>query len=468
MTGSHRLRGDTGGARAGDDEAHGTIPVAAGARAAGPLRRLLPSAQFSRRVALLAGGAAVGQGVMVLASPLLSRLYTPADFGVLAIFLSINYLLTLVAALRYDMAILLPEDDDTAGVVLALALLTVCATSGLFGAVLWLAGGEIVRRAGIPELGPYLWLVPVTLLGSGVYLVLTGWAVRAGRYRAIAGTQLRQGIIVVLLQTVLSGLGTAGLLLGAATGQASGTETLGIAAWRRHGHALRRLDVRRLLRVAARYRRFPLVGAPAALMNSVGLTLPTLVLGAFYNPQVVGWFALAQRVIARPVQLFAGSISQVYNGEIAKALTTDPRALPRILARVIVLMAAIALPYIAVLTLAGPRLFSFVFGTAWTEAGVYARLLAVGFVFQACISPVGDTLELLQRQDLYMIRECIRLAVLAAAVTLAAVLDLDAAGMVALVSVAVAVVYLVFLALVVYAVRVHVRTHAGRAHAGSG
>ena len=49
------------------------------------LRRLLPKNAFARGVSVLVGGTAGAQLLTILAAPLLTRLYGPEDFGLVAV-----------------------------------------------------------------------------------------------------------------------------------------------------------------------------------------------------------------------------------------------------------------------------------------------------------------------------------------------------------------------------------------------
>lgn len=72
------------------------------------------SGEYARAVTVLAGGAALGQGVAVLVSPIFAHLYSPADLGVFGIYALIPGILTVVASLHYELAILLPKDEERA------------------------------------------------------------------------------------------------------------------------------------------------------------------------------------------------------------------------------------------------------------------------------------------------------------------------------------------------------------------
>src|SRR5262249_45493535 len=133
----------------------------------------LPGGTFARHVMTLASGTAVGQVLLVLSLPVLTRLYSPADYGALAGYASTLTVLLVMASLRFELAIPLPEDDRVAGSLLALSLLSLAAMTGLVGVLVWLAGDALVARAKVPALEPYLWLIPIGLAGAGIFQALS-------------------------------------------------------------------------------------------------------------------------------------------------------------------------------------------------------------------------------------------------------------------------------------------------------
>src|SRR4051794_2925578 len=101
-------------------------------------RRQLPGGAFARSVVTLASGTAIAQFLLALAMPVLTRLYTPAQYGALAVYSSILTVLVVVASLRYEAAIPLPEDDRTAGSLLVLTFLLLAIMAALVSLMVWL------------------------------------------------------------------------------------------------------------------------------------------------------------------------------------------------------------------------------------------------------------------------------------------------------------------------------------------
>jgi O-antigen/teichoic acid export membrane protein len=412
--------------------------------------------RFLRNAGLLFGGSALGQALVVASSPILTRIYSPDDFGALAVFSSIIYVATTITALRYDAAIPIPKDDRTAANVLGLSILLIGVTSALTFVLSWILREQIAAWTNVPVLGDYLWLLALTMLGSGLYSALNNWGIRAAAYGQIARARLSQGIAVVALQVGLGliGLRPFGLLAGFGAGQSVGTQSLGRIAWVH----VRHVTVAGIRQAAIRFRSFALLGTPAVLFNSLGYNLPLLMLAALYDPQIAGWYILAQRVIGRPLQMIGASVCQAYWGQASKLVANDPEKLRPTFTKVTLAMAAIATPYAVALILLAPFVFPIAFGSDWSSAGTYTQILAAMFLLDAIAAPTAITLDVLQRQDLNLIREVIRVGLFGGAFGLASWLSLGSTEAVALVSIAGTLAGVTTIVMSMIAIRSHRRT----------
>jgi len=372
-----------------------------------PLRK--PS--FLSNVMVLAGGTALAQGLTVLASPLLTRLYTPDDFGVLAVYTSMLALLVVVSSWRYGLAIPLPEDGTTAANVLVLSLTIVLGMSLFVGVGVWALGDWVVIRVNVPVLKPYLWLLPLSLFCAGGYGVLNYWAVRNKAFSHLAKTKLYQGLGRVVTQVGLGLLkfGPVGLLLGEVAGSVSGNRTLAMHTWRQDREVLKKVSISGVRQAAYRYRDFPLFSSVSSLLNTAGLQLPALLLATFYGIQIAGWFALGQRVIAVPMSMVGMSVAQVYFSEASKLARENPKALQQLFYKIALRLFAYGAIPIGLLAFGGPWLFAGIFGEVWREAGKYTQLLALMFLAKFVVGPLSHTLIVLERQDLQLCWDASRL-----------------------------------------------------------
>jgi len=194
-----------------------------------------------------------------------------------------------------------------------------------------------------------------------------------------------------------------------------------------------------------------------ALLNRVGLYLPPILLAAFYGPQVAGWFALGQRVIGLPTMVISKSVMDVYTGEAAELVRTDPRALERLFVKAAKRLALLGAPPLAALALGAPWVFALVFGEGWREAGVYVQLMAVAFLAQFVTTPLEATFAVTERQDLGLARHTIRVVLVVGSLSLAHLARWGPVVAIGLYSVSMFVAYMNILVLGKHALRVKQR-----------
>ena len=413
------------------------------ARLASRLRMLLPKSAFARGVSVLAGGTAGAQLMTMLAAPILTRLYTPDDIGLLAVYAGILSLISVFSSMRYELAIPLPENDQHAANIVALSLLTVLCTTLLVSLALLLFGRSIAFALSVPDLIPALWLLPVGLLLSGTFTVFSYWAIRTKRFSTIAGTKLRQALATITVQITAYTLGPLALLLAQVVGQSAGTTSLARPAL---AHPVfRTVTWKGIAAAAIRYRRFPIYNTWAGLFNAGGTHLPPLLFAAFFNAATAGLFSLAHRVTALPLSVIGSAISQVYFAGAAEKRRQGTLAIQ--VERLQKVLPAVCMPPLLLLFLFGPELFSIVFGSAWREAGEFARWMTLSLYMQACTSPLTLTCAIYEKQHLALLMQAILFSFRAGAILIGVILG-DLLYTVILFSSATAVAYLLFLLLI--------------------
>jgi O-antigen/teichoic acid export membrane protein len=356
-----------------------------------------PERGFARSVLTLVSGTALAQLLLVLAVPVLARLYTPADYGVLAVYSATLSVLVVLGSLRYEAAITLPEDDETASALLALCILILIVMAGAVSLLLWFAGDRFVTLLNVPGLRPYLWLIPFGLTGAGLYQALSHWTIRRGAFTRLARTKLSQGIGQVVAQVGLgaAGVGAPGLLIGDLVGRVAGAGGLGVTALR--DRPAGSLTLARLRAAASRYRRFPLLTTWAGLLNQGSLQLPSMFFSAAFGVAAAGLYALSYKMMVLPTMLVASAVGQVFLSRAAVA-AREPEQLAKLTERTAVALFAAGLPAFGLIALAGPQLFAAVMGSRWEQSGQYAQILAPWFALWLVSNPLSGLLSVREWQ----------------------------------------------------------------------
>ncbi|MDX2007804.1 MAG: oligosaccharide flippase family protein [Meiothermus sp.] len=341
--------------------------------------------RFAHSVTLLAGSTFLGQGFLILVSPILTRLYTPEAFGIFAVYSAIVGVLGVLAGLRYELAIPLAGNDEDALELLRLALAINVAISLLVGLVLWGLGDWVVEWTRAPGLAPLLWLIPVGVLGVGFYQSLSYWATRRQDFGALSRTRLSRSVGQGVPQLVLGWLnaGGAGLIWGFVLSQLVGLLPL-----------LRNIklyppDISTVIRLAQQYRAFPLINAWSALITNAGAFVPFFLFARYFPLETVGWFALTNRVLSVPANLVGQAIAQVFYPEVAQRQRQGVDVAP-LLERTATALLVLGMPVFALVGLGGSWLFSLLFGSEWRFAGLYAQILAPFFLISFVSSPLSS------------------------------------------------------------------------------
>lgn len=359
-----------------------------------------PPGSVARSLSVLAGGTAASQALAVAVTPILTRIYHAEDFGYLQIYLSVVMLGSLAVTLRYDLAVLLPEQEEMAASTVAAAFCGIVLMTTIVTLATWLVYVHNLLPSNAAGLRSCLWVIPLAVCGAGVYQVLSSWALRLRDYTKVAKTRLTQAVgqLGTQLGVGLLHASPLGLLLGDAVGRAGGSLTLARLLRNRSWHAFRSISWRSIWKAAHRYRRFPLVSSWSSLLNMGGYSVPPLLLAGIYGAKVLGWFSLGYRVLGAPTLLVGLAVSQVYSVEAAAFSSSDPKALHTLFLRSIKRLALLgAIPFLLFFTFS-PAIFAIAFGESWREAGMYARLLAPMHYIAFISWPLTQTLNVLEQQ----------------------------------------------------------------------
>jgi O-antigen/teichoic acid export membrane protein len=349
----------------------------------------LAKSKFLRSVFAISSGTVAAQLLLILFTPVLTRLYLPADFGVFAVFTSLLSILSVASSLRYEIAIPLPKLQQHAVYIVILSCsITVLTSSGTILLVV-LFSDQIAAYTRTPLLNECLWLLPLGVLCLGTYKIFNFWAIRNNAYNNIARTKIIQNIagIITQLATGLLSLGAIGLIAGRMFGQGTGAFLLAGDFNLRNAVGQPKRLLKKIWATARIYRNFPKFDVLASFINTLNIELPQLVLAFFFGSSIAGYYLLVNRVLAIPASLIGQAVGQVYYGNWKNFLLSGD-ILTSTLRIVSGLCALIAIPAV-IIFFCSSYIFPLVFGCKWDVAGVYASWLVFGFAAQFIYSPIS-------------------------------------------------------------------------------
>jgi O-antigen/teichoic acid export membrane protein len=386
------------------------------------LERVAGQAGFLRAVLVLVGGTAIAHVITALALPILTRLYTPADFSIFAVFSSLLSIVAVAACLRFDIAIPISVRNSEAFNLLALAIGSAIAVSVVAGAFVLLVPSWLPEIMGRLDLQPYLWLLPFGILMAGTYSALQNWFVREKDFSLIARSRIAQSVASAGTQIGMAafGAGSIGLVFGNLLNTGSACLILGFRLLR-HEHFRQNIDglTSSSLKQAWRdYSRFPKYSTWEALANSAAIQLPIIIIAASLVGPEAGYLVLAMSVVQAPMALVGTAIGQVYHSRAPEEYREG--RLGDFTANIFGgLMKAGVGPLLAIGILS-PLVFETVFGEGWGRAGWLVAWMTPWFIMQFLVTPISMAIHVTGHQQAVFVLQVFGLILRVTSVLLAA------------------------------------------------
>jgi O-antigen/teichoic acid export membrane protein len=409
---------------------------------------------------MMAGGSAAAQALLIVASPVITRLFTPEDFGVMAAYSFLLNSLLAINSLRYEYAIPLPKDDEEAANLTGMTLALVLILSLIMTAVIWGIGGALSARLNEPRLEELLPLLPFGLIIGGWLMALNYWTVRLKNFRTVTMAQLSTsaGQVFGQIGLGLSGAGLIGLGIGFIVGQ-----TLALVAYARVHFPWRALRPAAWGALMLKYKKFPLFSTFSSLVDIIGSQFPAVLFLAFFSAAEAGFFSLTIRILSLPSSVISNAVAQGFYPALAEA-QDDRTQTARLFESMASALFLISLTGFGFTLASGNHLFHIVFGEQWATAGLYAQLLVPYFLVVFISSPLSSLalVQGRQKEVLWLISAVTLLRFGALIVGARMGSALIAVSLFSLVSFLIFLVYLVWL-LHLAGLRLHIwlRAHTG-------
>ena len=381
-----------------------------------------PQGSFIRSVGVLVGGTAFAHGITALALPILSRLYSPADFSALAVFTSLLSIISVAACLRFDVAVTIPRRDTDAANLLALALGCAFVVSLLVVVPVLLVPERIAGWLNQAKLIPILWLLPVGVLFAASYSALQGLLVRKKEFGQIARSRVAQSAAGAGTQVSMgmSGVGVFGLLLGYVLNAGAACLVLGYRVIRFERKSLHAVTWSGMRAMAVEHHRFPKYSTWEALSNSAAIQIPIIMIAAMAVGPEAGYLSMAMYVMQAPTALVGSAIGQVYLSRAPEEHQAG--RLGEFTAEVFAGLLKVGVGPLLFVGIVSPVAFPFVFGEEWRRAGHLVAWMTPWFIMQFLASPISMALHVAGSQRTAMYLQNFSLAVRVAAVWTASVL----------------------------------------------
>lgn len=347
--------------------------------------------KFLLDIITLSGGTAIAQAVILGMLPVLTRLYSPSELGLLHLYISIVTIFCVPGSLKLERSIILPENDEDARCLVA----AIFFNSLFFSILLFLFLLKFSKEVAIffknPLIEKWLFAIPFSVFMLCTYEGLRYYRLRNRKFKKVGASRIA-GALAGESSKVLLGYFkvfetsmVAGLVIGQNIMHTVHIATISYKKGRGFSSIFPRR--KRILEVVLEYRQLV-----ATLLLSQGVAqfynrLPTFAISSLFGSTFVGFWSLAERAVGAPIQLISNAVGDVFF-QRASAEYNETGKFSGILLKTLCMTTAVGIPIYSVGIYIAPYLFGFVFGEEWRIAGEYASILLVGGMFSFIMSPV--------------------------------------------------------------------------------
>ncbi|AMS26962.1 hypothetical protein AEM51_07980 [Bacteroidetes bacterium UKL13-3] len=366
---------------------------------------------FNKKVFILSSGSLISQALIVAISPVLTRIYAPESFGLLAVFTSMSAIFASLFSGKYEHAIILPKEDEKAKNIGFFCFLISLSLSIVLLGIMLLNHHLFIRFFNF-NASPWqiILLVPFMTVFIAVYSCLQLWFQRKEEFSISSLNAITQSLITIITNVLfgLLGIKIFGLVYGYILSIVFSTIFLSVIFLKKEGVSslLKNLSLIKAVRAGIEYKKFPLTILWAELLVTFSQQLMPLLLTSIYTSSIVGLFAFSNRILKIPSILLSNSIWGVFRVEAIKIKNNNQPIIPIYLSTLKKLLLVGLLPYLVIL-IAGQFIFQIAFGDKWVISGLYAQIMSLYVYSDLVAFPLSSIFIICNKSKLYFLVQII-------------------------------------------------------------
>jgi len=369
--------------------------------------------RFALDVIKLGGGTALGQGIFLIASPVITRIFSPEEMGLFGLFLNFVLFAAVGATFRYELAIVSAQEDSEADHLLAASMIFALPTSLLGGAMMMAMIHWDLLSYGTLHLWESAGMEVLVVFLTGAFMALRYWMVKRQEFSCVGKALVAQGAgrTIVSIALGVMQLGWLGLALGEAAGRVMGAISMFVRAWPSIRGAIWPIDYDYYFSLLKRNWKYPIVVLPSSLVEAAAVMLPLPMVSSVFGAVAAGEFFLVQRLMSLPAGLVSVSIADVFHSHAVENYSKTPAQARRVLLMTVKRLSMISFMIYFPIAIVSPFLFGLLFGEAWAEAGVLVAILSPLSLISLVVSPVSRLLFVVNRPELKIVVDVMRIAI---------------------------------------------------------
>jgi O-antigen/teichoic acid export membrane protein len=329
-------------------------------------------------------GTGIAQGLPLMISPFLTRLYSEHDFALFTTFSSIASILIVGVGGRYQFAIVLPLKESESAKLFSLSIYITIVYSFLL-----LLGCVIIDLTIQHPLDLAIYLLPIYVCFYGLWTCISFVSIRDKTFLHNATAKIVQSVVYIFTSVGFGFLKFT--LLGLIIGRVLGVFLSGLYLQRVTFKFSYFVNVKNLKDVSRKYIDYPKYGLVPAFLDIASVQGIILIMTWFYSTGDVGFLGLTTLVLSAPISLIGGSFKDVFYQKMVSLINIGSYHQARnLFIKSAFGLFSLGVPICLVIYFFGPEAFTFVFGEKWERSGQFASLICLSFLLQLVVSPLSS------------------------------------------------------------------------------
>lgn len=369
--------------------------------------KYLGKSRYKRNIVRMVGARVISQLIPILVSPLLTRIYTPKEFGVFQVYFTVVSIIGIISNGRYALSILLPkQDEDSQVLALFSALLTALFTM-LFCGVLCIFRNDFFVLLNIESIKQHLPLLVINVFFFGVNEVFFLLELRRKKYKKLVLNIIAHPSAMIISRVLFGfmGMGAYGLILSYLIGYILSVLLL-----------LYKIEIRislnvfknRIKELAKRYINFPKFSLLSDGMQNLTNLSPIILLNKCFGSDIAGYFSLSDKILGSPLWFITSSVGDVYRQEASEQFRLKGSCEDIFVKTVRSLFFFGIVPFLLIFLIV-PLLIPFVFGSDWTMTGTFVRIFSLMYFTAFLANPILYTVNILDKQKYSVVFQIMKL-----------------------------------------------------------
>lgn len=347
----------------------------------------LKQSSFLKNILIVMSGTAIAQVVAYALSPIISRLFTPEDFGIFGSFTAVAGIIGALITLDYSQASMLPKEKHDAINLFCLSTLSTIFITLLVTLISALKPSIFFSLTKTKGFWP-LFLFFLTLLITGINNGSQAWAVRSKAFKRTSVSQVIRSLGSSGSRIILGVFkaGSFGLIISNIFANLLASINLIQVVIPDLMSMKNDINFKKMKSLAREYIDFPLYSASQNFVNAISSGLPVLLITRFYGLSAAGAYAFSMTIIQAPMSLVLTALRQVLFQKACE-FQHEGKGIFLLYIRTVIVLFAIAFIPSLILLIWAPQIFTFIFGARWQLAGILARSLVIWMLFVFCNLP---------------------------------------------------------------------------------